>query len=139
RICVLVLSTYNLRSANPKSICASKGRSSALFVADRFTVGALHLDDGMSYLEVSMSFKFKPLFHQVLVIQGATSEAGIATVRSAAEQGAKIYMIDTNEDLLQILQNEMRNKGYDTAYAVANPGEADQVRFAADQCLATFS
>lgn len=85
-----------------------------------------------------MSGIFKPLYHQVLVIVGATSDIGIATVHAATEQGAKVFMIDGNEDDLQSIQDELRRKGYESAYSVANLTEEDQVQFAADQCLKTF-
>ena len=85
-----------------------------------------------------MSATLKPLYHQVLVIVGATSEIGMATIHAAVEQGAKVFMIDSNEDALQSIQDELRRKGYDSAYSVANLVEEDQVQFAADQCLKTF-
>lgn len=84
-----------------------------------------------------MAIKLKPLFKQVIFITGATSSIGLATVHMAVEQGAKVFMVDQNEDDLQRLQDEMRAKGYDTAYAVADE-EQEQLQFAADQCVTTF-
>lgn len=85
-----------------------------------------------------MAMNLKPLYQQVLVVTGATSDIGAATVHMAVEQGAKVFMIDQNEDALQLLQDEMRNKGYDTAYSVADVSLTDQLQFAADQCIGTF-
>lgn len=85
-----------------------------------------------------MRQNLKLLYKQVLVITGATSDIGAHTVRSAVEQGAKVFMIDMDEPALQVIQDEMRGKGYDTAYAVANPTEENQLQFAADRCIGTF-
>lgn len=82
--------------------------------------------------------KMKPLYQQVLVIAGATSETGEKLIHLAVERGAKVFMIDLDEDRLQSIQDEMRRKGYDTAYSVANLNEIEQVQFAADQCIVTF-
>jgi short-subunit dehydrogenase len=85
-----------------------------------------------------MSINLKPLHQQILFITGATSGIGLATVHRAVEQGAKVFMVARNEDELQKIQDDMRHKGYDTAYAVADVGEIDQLQFAVDQCLKTF-
>lgn len=85
-----------------------------------------------------MANTLKPLHEQVLFITGATSGIGLATVRMAVEQGAKVFMTARNEDELQRIQDEMRLKGYDTAYAVLDVAELDQIQFAVDQCIQTF-
>lgn len=85
-----------------------------------------------------MAIRLKQLHEQVIFITGATSGIGLATVHLAVEQGAKVFMTARNEEDLQKLQDEMRNKGYDTAYAVADVAEFDQIQFAADQCIYTF-
>jgi NADP-dependent 3-hydroxy acid dehydrogenase YdfG len=85
-----------------------------------------------------MPLKLKPLHEQVIFITGATSGIGLATVHLAVEQGAKVFMTARNEEDLQRIQDEMRQNGYDTAYAVADVGEIDQLQFAADQCVNTF-
>ena len=85
-----------------------------------------------------MTIKLKPLHEQVIFITGATSGIGLAVLHQAVEQGAKVFMTARNEDELQRLQDEMRNKGYDTAYAVADVAEIDQLQFALDQCIHTF-
>lgn len=85
-----------------------------------------------------MTIKLKPLHEQVLFITGATSGIGLATVHRAVEQGAKVFMVARNEDELQKIQDEMRHKGYDTAFAVVDVAEIDQIQSAADKCISTF-
>ncbi|MFP5384904.1 MAG: SDR family oxidoreductase [Bacteriovoracia bacterium] len=85
-----------------------------------------------------MPIRLKPLHQQVIFITGATSGIGLSTVHRAVEQGAKVFMTARNEDDLQKLQDEMRHKGYETAYAVCDVAEIDQLQFAVDQCLNTF-
>lgn len=84
-----------------------------------------------------MAVKLKPLYKQVIFIIGATSSIGRATIHLAVEQGAKVFMVDREEEELQRLQDEMRAKGYDTAYVVADE-ESEQLQFAADQCVKNF-
>lgn len=82
--------------------------------------------------------KLKPLHQQVIVITGATSGIGLSTVRMATEKGAKVFMLARNEEELQRLQDEMRQKGFSTAYGVVDVAEFDQVQDAAEHCLTTF-
>lgn len=85
-----------------------------------------------------MRLKFKPLHEQVIFITGATSGIGLATLHRAVEQGAKVFFTARNEDELQRLQDDMRGNGYDTAYAVVDVAEIDQLQAAVDSCLHTF-
>jgi NADP-dependent 3-hydroxy acid dehydrogenase YdfG len=85
-----------------------------------------------------MAIKLKPLHQQVLFITGATSGIGLATDHRAVEQGAKVFMCARSEEELQALQDEMRHNGYETAYAVVDVAEENQIQFAVDQCIATF-
>lgn len=86
----------------------------------------------------SLSPKSRPLHTQVLLVTGATSGIGLSVVRLAVREGAKVFMMARNEDDLQRLQDELRNQGFESAYAVADVAEEDQVRFAADECVSTF-
>lgn len=85
-----------------------------------------------------MSVTLKPISQQVIFITGASNGVGLAIVRKAIEQGAKVFMVDDREEPLQKLQDEMRLLDLPTAFAVADVAEADQLRVAADQCIATF-
>lgn len=80
----------------------------------------------------------KPIHQQVIFITGATSGIGLATVREAVAEGAKVFMIARNEEELQRIQDEMRTYQFETAYAAADVAEFDQLQAAADKCLATF-
>lgn len=85
-----------------------------------------------------MSIKLKPIDQQVIFITGATSEIGLATVRMAIFQGAKVFMVGQNEEELQNIQDDMRLKNLPTAYAIADVADIDQLQIAADHCLETF-
>jgi short-subunit dehydrogenase len=85
-----------------------------------------------------MSIELKPINQQVIFITGATSGIGLATVRMAVDQGAKVFMVARNEDELQNIQTEMRLSDLPTAYAVADVAEIDQLQLAADHCIETF-
>jgi len=85
-----------------------------------------------------MSITLKPLRNQVILITGATSGIGLATVHKAVNAGAKVFMVARNEDELQKIQDEMRLNGFNTAFAVADVAEFDQLQSAADHCITTF-
>lgn len=85
-----------------------------------------------------MSLNLKPISEQVFFITGASSGVGLAVVRLAVEKGARVFMVDADENALQAIQDEMRSKSLPTAYAVAVVSERDQLQVAADQCIATF-
>lgn len=80
----------------------------------------------------------KSLGEQVFFITGATRGIGLATAKQAVEQGAKVFMTARNEDDLQIIQDKMRRMGYETAYAVCDVAEEDQLKAAVDACIKTF-
>lgn len=85
-----------------------------------------------------MRLNLKPLHQQVIFITGATSGIGLATLHRAVEQGAKVFFTSRNEEELQRLQDKMRGEGYETAYAVADVAEPDQIQVAVDACIHTF-
>lgn len=85
-----------------------------------------------------MKKKIKQLHQQVIFITGASSGIGLTIVKQAVEQGSKVFMVARNQEVLLKIQEEMRGKGYDTAFAIADVAEIDQVQFAADQCINTF-
>ena len=80
----------------------------------------------------------KPINQQVVFISGATSSIGIATIRLAVKNGARVYMVGDNEEKLQTIQDEMRSHNLPTAYAVAQCSEFDQLQIAVEHCIDTF-
>lgn len=78
------------------------------------------------------------LLDQVIFITGATRGIGVATLHQAVEQGAKVFFVARDEEELQILQEKMRRMGYETAYAVCDVAEKDQIERAVELCLETF-
>lgn len=85
-----------------------------------------------------MTNLLKPVYGQVFFITGATSGIGLAFVREAVAEGAKVFMVARNEEELQRIQDEMRVNRYETAYATADVAEFDQLQAAVDKCIATF-
>ena len=68
----------------------------------------------------SMKLKLKKLKDQVMVITGATSGIGLVTARMAAEQGVKLVLASRNEEALSILEKELKVRGTESAYVVAD-------------------
>jgi short-subunit dehydrogenase len=92
----------------------------------------------ISQLKSEVIMKLRPLHEQVFFITGATSGIGLATVHMAVEQGTKVFMVARNEDELLNIHNELKGKGYDSAYAVVDVAEEMQLQHAAQNCVATF-
>lgn len=82
--------------------------------------------------------KFKPLSRQVILITGASSGIGLLTAKAAAELGAKVILIARNESALRDAVNEIAQKGGQATFAVADVGDLDAFRAAAEQGLAHF-
>ncbi len=85
-----------------------------------------------------MRIKLKPLAEQVMLITGASSGIGLVTARMAAERGAKVMLVARSEDALAEAVRGIEAAGGAAAYAVADVGDADQVRAAADAAIARF-
>src|SRR3978361_1133126 len=85
-----------------------------------------------------MSIKLKPLAEQVIVITGASSGIGLVTARMAGRRGARLMLIARNEPALRTIVQEIKAKGGDAAYAVADVGDLFAVEAAADQAISTF-
>ncbi len=79
------------------------------------------------------------LKQKVIFITDACSAIGASAVQEAVHRGARVFMVGANEDELQAMQDKMRVKGFETAYAVADVAEYDQLLVAADACLKTFT
>ena len=85
-----------------------------------------------------MRIKLKPLSEQVLLITGASSGIGLVTAKAAAARGAKVVLVARNGTALADAVRAIEGEGGTAAYAIADVGDADQVRAAAAVAIATF-
>ncbi|MGE3610115.1 MAG: SDR family NAD(P)-dependent oxidoreductase [Bacteriovoracaceae bacterium] len=85
-----------------------------------------------------MNLPNRALSDQVILITGATSGIAPSLIRIAGNHHAKIFMVDKDEVPLQKLQDELRQKGHDSAFAVADLTEKDQAKYVTDACLKKF-
>ncbi|MBN3959484.1 SDR family oxidoreductase [Nostoc sp. NMS8] len=85
-----------------------------------------------------MAISLKPLRNQVVVITGASSGIGLVTARMAAKQGAKLVLAARNEDALRQLVDEIRGKGGQAIYVVADVGQEEDVNRIAEKAIAEF-
>ncbi len=74
-----------------------------------------------------MAISLKPLSDQVIVITGASSGIGLVTARMAAQRGAKLVLAARNEDALRQLVDEIKSKGGQAIYVVADVGQEEDV------------
>ena len=74
--------------------------------------------------------KGKPLDQQVMVITGATSGIGLATVRAVAAAGARVVMVARGEADLSRIAAELKSQGRDVTFAVCCQGSyAESARY----------
>lgn len=85
-----------------------------------------------------MTIRLKPVAEQVIVITGASSGIGLVTAKRAAAMGASVFLVARNEAALAGAVRAIEEAGGTAAYRVADVGDADQVRAAADEAVATF-
>ncbi|ACA18627.1 short-chain dehydrogenase/reductase SDR [Methylobacterium sp. 4-46] len=79
--------------------------------------------------------RHKPLRDQVIVVTGASSGIGLATVRMAVERGARVVLAARSEDVLAQVAEELDPR---TVYVAADVGRREDVQAIADKALATF-
>lgn len=85
-----------------------------------------------------MSVKLKKLNEQTIVVTGATSGIGLITARMAAQRGAQLVLVARTEESLRKLADELRANGSVAEYVVADVGDPQQVRRAAEVALQRF-
>lgn len=85
-----------------------------------------------------MTVTLKPLEEQVIVITGASSGIGLVTAKLAASRGAKVVLVARNEAALATAVGEIRAKGGDAIFAVADVGVIEEVRAAAEAAIARY-
>jgi short-subunit dehydrogenase len=71
--------------------------------------------------------RLKPLADQTLVITGASSGIGLVTARMAAKRGAKLVVAARAEEALRELVEEIRARGGEAEYVVADVGREEEV------------
>jgi short-subunit dehydrogenase len=77
-----------------------------------------------------MPIKLKPLNQQVIVVTGASSGIGLAISCEAARRGAAVLLVSRNEDELQRIVADLREKGARAAVCVADvavPADIERV------------
>ena len=82
--------------------------------------------------------KLKRLKEQVIVVTGASSGIGLATARIAASRGARVVLAARDQDSLIAITDEIRSRGGDAVYVVADVSEFDDVRDIADAAEMEF-
>ncbi|WP_126172782.1 SDR family oxidoreductase [Altericroceibacterium xinjiangense] len=85
-----------------------------------------------------MSVKLKPVSEQTIVLTGATSGNGLATVREAARRGAKLVLAARNEEALEEIAAELRAGGAQVAICVADVASEEDVERIAQTAIDTF-
>lgn len=85
-----------------------------------------------------MTIKLKPLAEQVIVVTGASSGIGLVTARKAGAAGAKVLLVARSEAELASAADAIRAAGGEADHAVANVGDAGQVRAAAAKAVARW-
>jgi len=85
-----------------------------------------------------MAMQLKKLSEQVIVITGASSGIGLTTARKAAKRGAKLVLVARNGEALHQLTEELTAQGCEALYVVADVGDEEDVRKAANAAIARF-
>lgn len=82
--------------------------------------------------------RMKPLNEQVIVLTGASSGIGLATARMAAERGAKVVLSSRNEDELRAVTEEIRQKGGECIFVVADVARYEDLIRLRDEAMKSF-
>lgn len=85
-----------------------------------------------------MSVTLKPLKQQTIVITGATSGNGFATVREAARRGASLVLAARNAEALEEIADELRATGARVATCTADVASDDDVERIAQTAIEAF-
>ncbi|MFZ3591447.1 3-oxoacyl-ACP reductase FabG [Bacillus sp. DJP31] len=77
-------------------------------------------------------------FGRVAFVTGGSRGIGRAIVEQFAEEGAKVALIDVNEEALFEATYELREKGVEVFSKIANVVDANQVELAMEETVSTF-
>jgi short-subunit dehydrogenase len=80
----------------------------------------------------------KPIAEQVIVLTGASSGIGLATARMAAERGARVVLCSRNEEELRAAIEEIRQKGGEATFVVADVSVYEDLLLLKDEALKTY-
>jgi NAD(P)-dependent dehydrogenase (short-subunit alcohol dehydrogenase family) len=82
--------------------------------------------------------KLKPVEEQVVALMGASSGIGRETALRFADKGAKVVVSARNEEGLDSLVREIRDRGGEATAVVADVTDFEQVRAVADKAAETY-
>jgi short-subunit dehydrogenase len=85
-----------------------------------------------------MSITLKPLSEQVIVITGASSGIGLATVEAAARERARLVLVARSEQTLSELVTRLQAEGIEAIQVTADVGDREQVERAAEVAIGRF-
>ncbi|HEX9940610.1 MAG TPA: SDR family oxidoreductase [Thermoanaerobaculia bacterium] len=85
-----------------------------------------------------MKLQLKSLPEQVLVITGASSGIGLVTAKMAAEEGARVVLASRNENDLETAVEDIRHRGGEAVYVVADVADPGDVEKIADAAVRAF-
>jgi NAD(P)-dependent dehydrogenase (short-subunit alcohol dehydrogenase family) len=85
-----------------------------------------------------MRIRLKPLEQQVIVVTGATSGNGLATVEEAVARGVRVVLAARNLDALEQVAVRLRSQGGQVAVCAADVAEPADVERIADLAVQQF-
>lgn len=87
---------------------------------------------------MSTAITLKPIEEQVIVITGASSGIGLATVQLAADRGAKLVLASRSEKTLRATVKELQARGREAIYMVTDVAKRADLERLAEAALAKF-
>ena len=85
-----------------------------------------------------MPIKLKPLSEQVIVITGASSGIGHETAIRAAAKGAKVVLVSRSEDVLDKVEQDIKDKGGEAIHVVADVAVREQMEKVAETAIEKY-